>query len=84
MRKHLVSAIVLLTASSQLAVAADTAITADENAQVTKAINAWGCEGGVIEKSPSGDYEVEDSTCHGGNYEIELGPDFVVTSIELE
>ncbi len=84
MKKLLVSAIVLLTALSHTANATSVAISDDETAQVTKAITAWGCDGGVIFKSPSGEFEVEDATCHGGTYKIELGPDFVVTSIELE
>ena len=68
------------------AAVADDKVSEDEGKKIQAALAAWGCSGGEMEKESegSGVFEVDDATCKGGQYDVKLDANFVVTDISRD
>ena len=81
MKTCLALGIATLMALQGVALAQEITITPEEVAGVDEALAAWGCSGGVIDKEPTGVYEVEDADCPMGVFDFHIGADFAVMVI---
>jgi len=82
MKRSMIAGLALALSASMAF--ADGKPSADEAKKVTEVLAAMGCEGGEQEKETegSGAFEVDDAKCKfGGQWDIKLNKDFVVTSM---
>lgn len=73
----------LLSPISSLALA-DTLPSSQEIDKLNGALTSLGCQGGHMEKEENGYYEVEDTQCPDGKYDIEFDANLAVKEKEQD
>ena len=85
MKKMLLSILSLIFFSSlSSTVFADARPSPHEMSKLKSALSSMGCKGGHMEKEKEGVYEVDDTTCHDGKYDIEFDANFTVMKKERD
>ncbi|MFM7084467.1 MAG: hypothetical protein ACKOW3_05630 [Hyphomicrobium sp.] len=63
---------------------ADTKPSAQETEKLKSALSSMGCKGGEMEKERNGVFEVDDTKCQGGEYDIKFNENFNVIEKERD